>query len=563
MPRKLPLAALIGVLAGCTGYVSEKDEASKPGSAPGSSTSSPAPDTPIAEADAVALLQNPPAEPIAANIACTDQAVVPRGRIWRLSASAYKNSIGATLGYAAVDASLAPLDSVTQSKFSASSQENVVNQLWADWFFNQGEQIGSQLSSALPAPHNCMTAAGASAACVQAFIQEYAGKLFRRPLSQDEITRYQTAYTQWAADPAMGPQQATWALIQAWTMSPNHVFRTELGDRALGKVDLTQYEIASEISFTFANTAPDAPLLADAQAGKLSDPAVVSAHAERLLNGPAGREVLKNFFVDFLHLRELEGGALDPAQQALVPSMEAETTGFVENVVFTQGGGLDKLLSTTTSTVDQPLATFYGVSAGSQVDTHRPGLLHQAAFLNVRRDATRRGLFTAGELLCSPPAPPPPEVVAVASMLQFNEDDTGREIQQTIQNAGAVCAGCHSTFAPFGLAYEHYDQLGKFREQQNGQNLDVTGAFPGIGDLTGAFSDSVDMVQKIVASNQGQLCFSKRFVSYLQGRNAHGVLDGCLITGARSKMIENQFSLLKFMVALTQDPSFYKRINLE
>ncbi|HKY36263.1 MAG TPA: hypothetical protein VJN18_10010 [Polyangiaceae bacterium] len=40
-------------------------------------------------------------------------------------------------------------------------------------------------------------------------------------------------------------------------MSPNHVFRIELGDRKLGKVDLTQYEIASEISFLFADTAPD------------------------------------------------------------------------------------------------------------------------------------------------------------------------------------------------------------------------------------------------------------------------------------------------------------------
>jgi hypothetical protein len=114
-----------------------------------------------------------------------------------------------------------------------------------------------------------------------------------------------------------------------------------------------------------------------------------------------------------------------------------------------------------------------------------------------------------------------------------------------------------------GLAFEHYDKLGKYREQQNGQNIDVTGSFLGEGDLSSMFTDSVDMVKQIVASNQGQLCFSKRFVSYLEGRNAHGVLDGCLITQARTQMVQNKFSLLKFMLELTQDPSFYKRINLE
>jgi hypothetical protein len=71
------------------------------------------------------------------------------------------------------------------------------------------------------------------------------------------------------------------------------------------------------------------------------------------------------------------------------------------------------------------------------------------------------------------------------------------------------------------------------------------------------------MVQKVLASNQGQLCFSKRFISYLEGRNAHGVLDGCLITKARAQLTGNNFNLLKFMLELTSDPSFYKRVNLE
>jgi hypothetical protein len=184
------------------------------------------------------------------------------------------------------------------------------------------------------------------------------------------------------------------ALLQAWTMSPNHVFRTELGDRKLGKVDLTQYELASEISFMFADTAPDAALLADAQQGKLTDPAVVRAHAERLLDSPAGREVLKSFFFDFLHLRELAGGGLEETEQALVPSMQAETAKFVEQVVFEQGGGLDTLLSSTQSTVDPPLAGFYGVTAGQPAEMAARLKRGQSVLDLVKQDLTamRTGL---------------------------------------------------------------------------------------------------------------------------------------------------------------------------
>lgn len=514
--------------------------------------------------DAITLLQSPPAEPVTANITCTPQEVVPEGRIWRLSASAYANSVKDNLGIATIDADTAPLDSVTATtRFSASSQQNVVNQPWTEWYFAQGERTATQLVAALPAAHACMLQLAASAECVQGFIADYAGKLFRRPLSAEEVTRYQTAYTQYASE--MDPTEATTALLQAWTMSPNHLFRTELGNKATGEVELTQYELASEISFTFGDTSPDAALLADAQAGRLTDPAVVRAHAERLLSGPGGRQVLKDFFFDYLHVRELEGGALDPAQRPLVPSMQAEVENFVQNVVFTQGGGLDALFGSSNSYVDGPLAAFYGVTAGSgtaAVDTERPGLLHQAAFLNARRDATRRGLFVRGELLCSPPAPPPPDAAAAAMQLVFDENDTAREILDVINNAGAVCAACHASFSPLGLSFEHYDKLGEYREQQNGKTLDVTGTFPALGDLSGSFNDSIDMVQQVMSSNQGQLCFSKRFISYLQGRNAHGVLDGCLITRARDQMVNNQLSLTSFMLELTQDPSFYRRINL-
>ena len=63
------------------------------------------------------------------------------------------------------------------------------------------------------------------------------------------------------------------------------------------------------------------------------------------------------------------------------------------------------------------------------------------------------------------------------------------------------------------------------------------------------------MVKKIVASSQGQLCFSKRFISYLSGRTAHGVLDGCLIANARATLaMRDEGGLEAFIHGYTPEP---------
>src|SRR5262245_45430020 len=96
------LGGLLGVrpLTGCNAKITGQGEAGS--KAAGTAGTSSVMEPPIAEADAVALLTDPPSEPVAADIACTGQAVVPRGRIWRLSATGYQNSIKDSLGYSAV-----------------------------------------------------------------------------------------------------------------------------------------------------------------------------------------------------------------------------------------------------------------------------------------------------------------------------------------------------------------------------------------------------------------------------------------------------------------------------
>jgi hypothetical protein len=49
-----------------------------------------------------------------------------------------------------------------------------------------------------------------------------------------------------------------------------------------------------------------------------------------------------------------------------------------------------------------------------------------------------------------------------------------------------VCASCHSKIDPIGFALEHYDVLGRYREQDAGEPIDASGELPDGARFNGA-----------------------------------------------------------------------------
>ena len=50
-----------------------------------------------------------------------------------------------------------------------------------------------------------------------------------------------------------------------------------------------------------------------------------------------------------------------------------------------------------------------------------------------------------------------------------------RRQQLEAHRANANCAACHALFDPLGLALEHFDPTGKYRDTENGLAIDTTG----------------------------------------------------------------------------------------
>jgi Protein of unknown function (DUF1595)/Protein of unknown function (DUF1592) len=121
----------------------------------------------------------------------------------------------------------------------------------------------------------CEPAIAPDDACVISVLETLGRRAWRRPLTDDELTRYASLAATNAGllggDPWIGLQYAVAGLLQ----SPHFLYRVELGtpvsddDPLLVRLDA--YELASRLSYLVWNTTPDDALLDAAAAGELED----------------------------------------------------------------------------------------------------------------------------------------------------------------------------------------------------------------------------------------------------------------------------------------------------
>lgn len=137
---------------------------------------------------------------------------------------------------------------------------------------------------------SCASTSPLSSSCLDAFLTSFGRRAFRRPLTTDEQTAFR--------DVAMGtsPSAASAAdairnVVVTMMMSPPFVNHLELdGTPISGRSDylqLSPYEIASRLSYTFRQTMPDDALLAAADDGSLGTDAGFAAALESRVRGLA------------------------------------------------------------------------------------------------------------------------------------------------------------------------------------------------------------------------------------------------------------------------------------
>ena len=380
----------------------------------------------------------------------------------------------------------------------------------------------------------CDPATG-EAACAQKFITTFGQRAFRRPVAADEATRLTSLYTAARTTLMLSFTDAMGLLIEAMLQTPQFLYHWEAPATAMNihegaVVRLSGYQIASRLSYFIWGSMPDDMLLAAAAGGQLDTAAGVQTAARRLLADAKAKDTVGAFFQDWMALDGLGARTKDTAvyktyTDATQQAMLAETSAFVENVVFGGDGRLATLLGAPYSYINSTLAPLYGAQAAGAAMTktdlnpmQRAGLLTQGSFLALTGNAdgsnpVRRGKFVYTKLLCNTLPPPPANVPPPAPA---SAGGTTRQ-RFTVHDQNACAKGCHSAMDPIGYGFENYDGIGQYRTMDNGSPVDATGTITLDGTAQN-FNDAIGLMGLLAKSPEVRACFAGEWSRFALAR---------------------------------------------
>jgi hypothetical protein len=484
----------------------------------------------------------------------------------RLSRTEYDNTLRDLFG---VTQSYAPglVPDVVVKGFDNNAQALVVSPLLAQQLQRAAEAVAAQVA-ARPA-YAC---SGDGAACAQAFLTGAAARIFRRPLTSDEVTRWLAVYQTGSSTAPSGTpahQSGMELLLAGMLQSPGFLYRSELGaDDGTGRYALSSYEIASELSYFLWAAPPDDALWQAAASGGLRDPAAIAAQARRLLASPRARASLDRFTVQWLGIDQLATVPKDPVTYPqLTDALRADMGEEVDRTfaAVAQGGGtIRDLLIGSSTWVNADLAGFYGLPAPASPDAGgfglvqgRGGLLATGAVLTVRSRANSsspvlRGRMVRERLLCQDLPPPPPGVVA-----QPPPVDPSQTTRQRFEahRSDPSCASCHHLMDPIGFAFEHYDGIGRFRTTEGGQAIDDTGQVLDSASTDGSFTGIDGLAALLAGSDEVQSCFALQWVRWAYGIQ-EDAQTACLADDIRARFKASGYVIEDLLVGLTQASQF-------
>lgn len=406
-------------------------------------------------------------------------------------------------------------------------------------------------------------------ACTRAFVETVGRRIFRRPLTDDEVFRY-TALGMSAA----GSEEGRRFALQALLSSPHFLYRSEAGGRlAEQRFALDPYELATSLSYFYWGTTPPDWLLDAAASGVLDDAEGVEQVSRTLLEDPRSRKQVEVFARQWLGAEnaltvDKHADLFPEMTPSLRESMVSETEAFVSHVVFDGSGRFSELFDADYALVDDDLAPIYGVTPpGTQglveVPLERGGILGHASVASTtshsdQTSPVRRGLFVRRNLLCQELPPPPPNGGNVPEV-----DPTGTTRDRFEQHSSdPACASCHQYIDGVGFGFEHLDPIGRYRATENGQTIDDSGVLRDVEGLgTGterSFTGVVELGHLLAQSESAQACFVSQVYRFAYGRK-EDVYSTCSLNDLQRQFDAHGGDIRELMIAVTSSPEFRLR----
>lgn len=408
---------------------------------------------------------------------------------------------------------------------------------------------------------------------VPATIKRFAGRAFRRPVSNDQVRHYVDFIANRRKQGDAAERAITLGLAAILT-SPRFLYLDE-GNEDIDQA-LSPYELTSRLSYFLWSSMPDPELMARAASGRITARQSLERQTERMLDDKRAQAFVDHFTDTWLRLDKL--GSMPPDTKAfkayyndrLEQAMRQETRLFFQHLLHTNGSILDFLNSDYTF-VNGSLARLYGIpgvtgGAFQRValtpDNRRGGLLGQASVLTLTSNGIEtspvvRGVWVLENILGTPTPPPPPDVEPIEP--DTRGSTTVRE-QLERHRTVAACAHCHRKIDPLGFALEFYNPIGAFRSKYsgNGRNqrpIDGSGRLPS----GAAFSDLAGL-QKVLLARKDDFArmLTAKLMAYATGRSVT-LRDHAEIDRIAERVAAGGYGLRDLVIAIATSEALRRR----
>lgn len=364
--------------------------------------------------------------------------------------------------------------------------------------------------------------------------------------------------------------------LKAVLVSPNFLYRyeEELPVPLDHPYPLSNFELASRLSYFLWTTLPDKELFDAAYHNNLQDKEVLNAQVRRMLKDPKARHFAESFVTQWFGISTIrEDNPVDPERfPEMTPSLrDAMYQEMSEYFYYVLTGSRNflELVDSDYTFLNEELARHYGI-AGVQgdhmrrvvvSDRNRGGILGMGSVLAMtsmplRTSPVLRGKWVLEELLGTPPPPAPPDVGDLPEEASTDKNASIRDLL-TLHRANPTCASCHKRMDPIGFGLENFDPTGRWRNSYGDKPIVAWDTMPS-GEI---FSGPAGL-KKILLSKEDEFArtLSEKMFIYATGRNV-GFTDELFIQRLVKNLKENRFDTEKFIIELVNLEPFRYKVN--
>jgi hypothetical protein len=372
-------------------------------------------------------------------------------------------------------------------------------------------------------------------------VVKFASRAWRRPLTVAEKQNLRAFYSKaLAADPDHDHTKAIRAMIARVLVAPQFLYKVELTSQSASAHPLSNWEMASRLSYFLWSSIPDDELRRAATAGELTTTAGLRKQVKRMLADEKARRMSTEFFGQwfgfyrFDKYKGVDTSRYPEFTEEVKESMYDEAVSFFEHIIRTNRPVSD-ILYADYDFLNKPLAKYYGIKKEVKSDDdvemvegvnalNRGGVLRLGAVLTttsapLRTSPVKRGDWVLRRVLGTPTPPPPADAGSLPSDPKlFGGLSVRDRLAQHKRNA--TCATCHTRIDPMGFPLEHFDSTGRWRATyDDGKPIDDRGEMRDKSIIPG-----VQGLLTYLKSQEGQveLTMAHKLIGYALGRTEQG-----------------------------------------